>query len=497
MTTNTTPGRKGGRGGAAQAASPQLDGAAGTPADSPHPAGKEIAWMKLEKLDGSGAQPEEEWREFFGDLKAMIKLAKNRQLAAILRAQKDPMLAGPRELFDGYTGAQLAEPNEQMAAGLRLCTKGTAKKIIAMPAYEDNGWAMIDALKAKWGFEQTAKLKRHGLWCVLFLTRCQGDESKEDYVMRVQRLMHDICDSYVDKAIKVDAVIADMAEAALIMGLDPTHDAEMIGNYHGSIDTMDMPKFSKMLIDHDKYRVSVRGREQIDHRLGMPAGAHVNVNYVRGKGGGNAAGGKGGGSSKGTGRPAPGSDFHCWTCGDTGHGVWQCESGLPKYQWRDRQGGSADASAAAAVVAATAEQQYQHHRQHQNAEQQYQQHSGSTAQASQAATVEQLNAAIAALAALQPQSMAGLQLSQHPTEHEHGSAAVHVATEEEKLTDMFRQAGYPSGSTGFAGHVSIETDSNESAAVRAHTLSVAEATGTDPRFLRPMTAAEISMYGCD
>ena len=76
----------------------------------------------------------------------------------------------------------------------------------------------IDALKAKWGFEieQTAKLKRHGLWCVLFLTRCQGDESKEDYAMRVQRLMHDICDSYVDKAIKVDAVIADMAEAALI-----------------------------------------------------------------------------------------------------------------------------------------------------------------------------------------------------------------------------------------------------------------------------------------
>jgi hypothetical protein len=32
------------------------------------PASKEIAWLKLDKMDGSGAEPEEQWPEFHGDL---------------------------------------------------------------------------------------------------------------------------------------------------------------------------------------------------------------------------------------------------------------------------------------------------------------------------------------------------------------------------------------------------------------------------------------------
>ena len=448
------------------------------------PASKEIAWLKLDKMDGSGAEPEEEWREFYGDLEAMIVVANNFKLAAILNANVNPASAAPGTMFGSFTADDLAAPNVMLAAGLRLCTKGKAKKMVALPAHKNNGWSALAAMKAEWGFTASAKLKRHGLWCTLFGVRCKGDELKDAYVMRVQRLMYDICDSYADKTMPVDAIIADMAEAAMVMGLDPDYDSEMIGNYHSDIDNNNMTKLSKMLIDHDKYRVSVRGRERIEHRLGVANLAEVN--YVRGKGGGSAGGKGGGSSSTGQRRSAP-PDFHCWTCGDTGHGVWECQSGLPKYQWRDRQGGSAEASAAAA----TAEQCYQQHREQQSStapaleqlyQQHRQQHSGSAVK-TEAQTVQELNATLAALA-LQPQ-----------TQTEQASAA--VVTDEDRLTDMFRQAGYPSGGTGFAAHVSIETGSDGDAAARAHTVAVAEATGTDPRFLRPMTAAELSMYGCD
>ena len=107
-------------------------------------------------------------RVLYGDLEAMIVVANNFKLAAILNANVNPASAAPGTMFGSFTADDLAAPNVMLAAGLRLCTKGKAKKMVALPAHKNNGWSALASMKEEWGFTASAKLKRHGLWCTLF-----------------------------------------------------------------------------------------------------------------------------------------------------------------------------------------------------------------------------------------------------------------------------------------------------------------------------------------
>ena len=88
------------------ARAPLTEGASVEPASI----AKDIAWLKLDKMDGSGAEPEEEWREFYGDLEAMITVARNKPLLALLNADTNPAgrgAAASRARGLGAAAAQL------------------------------------------------------------------------------------------------------------------------------------------------------------------------------------------------------------------------------------------------------------------------------------------------------------------------------------------------------------------------------------------------------